>query len=71
MEPELKAYEYNFHPHVSIVTDLTSEQYVAATKELKPDYRSEGVIEEIVLVAVNAEQARKPVDPENQVIYHL
>ena len=67
--PELKTYEYNFHPHVSIVTDLTQEQYREANKELKPDYRCEGVIEEIVLVV--AEQARKPVDFKNQVVYHL
>jgi 2'-5' RNA ligase len=67
--PELKTYEYNFHPHVSIVLDLTPEQYAAANKGLKPDYRCEGIIEEIVLVV--AERARKPVDLENQVIYHL
>ncbi len=67
--PELKTYEYNFHPHVSIVLDLTPQQYAAANKELKPDYQCEGVIEEVVLVV--AEQARESVDPENQVIYHL
>jgi 2'-5' RNA ligase len=67
--PELKTYEYDFHPHVSIVIDLTPEQYAAANEELKPDYRCEGVIEEIVLVV--SEQARKPADPDNQVIYHL
>jgi 2'-5' RNA ligase len=67
--PELKTYEYDFHPHVSIVLDLTPKQYTAANKEVKPDYRCEGVIEEIVLVI--AEQARKSANPENQVIYHL
>ena len=67
--PELKTYEYNFHPHVLIVIDLTPEQYAAANRELKSDYRCEGIIEEIVLVV--AEHARKPVDLENQMIYHL
>lgn len=67
--PELKTYEYNFHPHVSIVMDLTPKQYAAANKELKPDYRCEGAIKEIVLVVT--EQARKPANPENQVVYHL
>lgn len=71
VELELKAYEYNFHPHVSIVTDLTPEQYATATKELKPDYRSEGIIEEIVLVVVDAEQDRKQLGSENKMIYHL
>lgn len=69
--PERKTYEYDFHPHVSIALDLTPEQYTAATKEVKPDYRCEGVIEEIVLVVVNAKQAGFPADPENQTIYHL
>lgn len=69
--PERETYEYDFHPHVSIALDLTPEQYVAATREVKPDYRCEGVIEEIVLVVIDAEQAGKPADPGNQTIYHL
>jgi 2'-5' RNA ligase len=71
VEPELKTYEYDFHPHVSIVMDLTPEQYAAANKELEPDYLCEGVIDEIVLVMVDAGQAGKPADSENQVIYRL
>ena len=67
--PELRTYEHDFHPHVSIVLDLTPEQYAAATKELKPDYRCEGAIEEIVLVI--AEQAWKPADSTSQTIYHF
>ena len=70
-EPELETYEYDFHPHVSIVTDLTPEQYAAAIKELKSDYRCEGAIEEIVLRVFDAEKTGKLSDTGSQVIYHL
>jgi len=59
--PERKTYEYDFHPHVSIVSDLTPERYTSAAKEVKPDYRCEGVVEELVL-AISDTEAQRPAE---------
>jgi 2'-5' RNA ligase len=68
--PELKEYEENFHPHITIVFDL-SENFDQALKDLKEDYRCEGIIEEIVLSVVNKISIEEAQDPNNLTVYRM
>jgi 2'-5' RNA ligase len=70
-KPEARGYEYDFHPHITVVDDLTKEKYDEAIKYFEADYRCEGVIEEIVLVVVQNPGHEEVGNPANQTVYKL
>lgn len=70
MKPELKEYEENFRPHLTIAFDL-DDQFDQAVTDLGQEIRIIGRISEVVLACVNEITPREAKDPANQTIYRF
>lgn len=70
-EPETKAYEDNFKPHITIARQLNGNKFSQAKTDLKNDYTCEGVITEIVLSVIKEDTLQESNNPENLTVYRL
>ncbi len=68
-EPELEAYEMNFHPHLTIARDLNKEQLSVALKEIEDSFSCEGVIKDITLSVVEKITPEEAKIQKNQTLY--
>ena len=68
---ETEEYEKNFHPHITIASNLDPAQYESVRAELGRDYLCKGVINEIYLIIADKPGAEESAKPENQTVYQL
>ncbi len=68
---ELEGYEIEFHPHFSLLSDLTPAQFTAARREIGADYECAGTIEEIVLAVYDSEPAARTTNAPDLTAYPL
>lgn len=70
-KPVLEQYERNFRPHLTIVHDLEPSEFRRAKQDLQPDYRCQGIIEEVALAIVNDASIEEALNPKNLTVARL
>lgn len=68
---EIKRYEEQFRPHITIEQDLNREAYTKVLDERDNQYNGKGSISEIVLFIVNEDTAEESKKLENVTVFKL
>ena len=71
VDPDSRAYEENFDPHITIGRRLSPEHHREASTYLADGYVCEGIIKKVVLSVVKDETLEEGLDPANKTAYDL
>ncbi len=71
VDPDSRAYEENFDPHITIGRRLSPEQHREASTYLANGCVCEGTIKKVVLSVVKDETLEEGLNPANQTVYDL
>lgn len=71
VDPDTKAYEKNFRPHITIGDAIPQKEYQESLKFLKEEYACEGTLSSLVLSVVSAMTLEEITNPANKTTYHL
>ena len=70
-DPQSKAWEENFVPHITIGRDLQKQRFNQAVSELPEKVIVQTVIDEIVLAIVPNDNPEERINPKNLTVFYL
>lgn len=70
-ESDMKEWEENFKPHITVARGLNSEKLILASSDLPQNYSFEGLIEKVELSIIDSKDADNASAQKDTTIYNL